>query len=66
MWFIGSVLISCGFIVIKYNNAWWCKIKIWTSVGGADSDATPPQKGVTRTLIVHCAIFVFVILLLVF
>ena len=40
MWFVGWVLISCGFMVIKYNNAWWCKIEISTFVGGA----TPPQK----------------------
>ena len=43
MWFVGWVLISCGFMVIKYNN-----------VGGADSNiggATPPQKGLTRTLV---------------
>ena len=25
-------------MVIKYNNAWWCKIEIWTSVGSADSN----------------------------
>ena len=47
------------FYVIKYNNAWWCKIEIWTSVGSADSiisGAAPPQKGLTRTLayIVQC------------
>ena len=26
MWFVGWVIISCGFMVIKYNNAWWCNI----------------------------------------
>ena len=33
-------------MVIKYNNAWWCKIEIWTSVGGVDSNlgGAPPQK----------------------
>ena len=50
MWFVGWVIISCGFMVIKYNNAWWCKIEIWTSVGADSNIGGTPQKGLTRTL----------------
>ena len=34
-------------MVIKYNNAWWCKIEIWTSadsnIGGADTTTKRPN-----------------------
>ena len=65
---LGWVIMSCGFMVIKYNNAWWCKIKILTSVGGADSNiggATPPQKGLTRTLVMYVYMYGMYVCLLV-
>ena len=39
MWFHG-----------KYIYITWCKNEIWTTVGGDIGGATPPQKGLMRTL----------------
>ena len=45
-------------MVIKYNNAWWCKIKIWTSIGGADSNiGGAPQKGLMRLNFLNGTLF---------